>query len=88
MAKDDGGSAFPTDYKMDCPECKTSVIGTTSHSGMSLRDWFAGQAIVGLLTTCANPRVKEESITDELVATTAYELADAMLKEREKACGS
>lgn len=38
--KNDGGSAFPTAYH----DCASSF-----DLGMSLRDWFAGQALAGLM---------------------------------------
>lgn len=59
----DGGAAFPSgDYH--------------PVKGMTLRDWFAGQVLVGLITS---PR---DSIytTEEL----AYIVADRMLKARGK----
>lgn len=43
--------------------------------GMSLRDWFAGQALVGLLA-----KYGEEGKT----VLIAYGIADDMLAEREK----
>ena len=50
--------------------------------GMSLRDWFAGQALAGML---ANPNV---SPLDEsrylIVVDRAYLVADMMLPERQK----
>ena len=52
--------------------------------GMSLRDWFAGMAMQGLLASLANPRLNERAVVDSLIAETAYEIADAMLKERDK----
>lgn len=58
---------------------------TRDHSlGMTLRDYFAGQALVGQLA--ANPTVPGLS-PDQLrtvVALNAYEYADAMLRAREK----
>jgi len=45
--------------------------------GMTLRDYFAAKAMQGLL---ANPDVKHI----DFVAPTAYTMADAMMKEREK----
>jgi hypothetical protein len=42
--------------------------------GMTLRDYFAGQIIVGLLT---------QGYTNEVVIS-SYELADALLIERQK----
>lgn len=62
-AKNDGGGAFPV-------ECNGYV-----QPGMTLRDWFAGQAIAWL--TCP-PR------DFAFMAREAYLLADAMLKERDK----
>jgi len=42
---------------------------------IALRDWFAGLAMASLLGTKGG--------FDECVATSAYEMADAMLKARE-----
>lgn len=64
----DGGYAFP-------------VPGTERNYpefGMSLRDWFAGQALAGL---CANPNNHN---IQEVCARIAYAQADAMLAERQK----
>lgn len=74
----DGGAAFP-------------AVGLPRHSdyenarGMSLRDWFAGQALAGLLA--ADPaRHIPNGITPEearrTLANEAYVIADAMLEER------
>lgn len=49
------------------------------HSGMSLRDWFAGQALVGMCA-CSEVILK----TNDDYAAMAYKLADAMLKARRK----
>ena len=66
---DDGGPAFP----------RTLVTndGTSSiaYRGMSLRDYFAGQALVGML---GNPMYDENSSAN--VAQQAVVQADAMLK--------
>lgn len=48
-------------------------------NGMSLRDYFAGQALHGLVTSHG---LWEGSPTG--ASETAYKFADAMLKEREK----
>lgn len=50
--------------------------------GMSLRDWFAGQALIAVGVMQANPRAAGG--TAEQFARTAYEFADALLKERSK----
>jgi hypothetical protein len=51
--------------------------------GMSLRDWFAGMAMQGML---ANPNQDYAPLTtksQEAVVSGAYEIADAMLAARE-----
>jgi hypothetical protein len=68
----DGGPAFPN---MDDAEFESgSHSPVLTHGGMSLRDWFAGQALAGL---------SEEPLGIN-TAKWAYELADAMLAERAK----
>lgn len=48
-----------------------------SNPGMSLRDWFAGQALSGCIT---KPDAYSEHHN---IAIEAYEIADAMMKARE-----
>ncbi len=65
-----GGSAFPV------PESNYISDGTYSNPGMSKRDWFAGQALIGILT-----RGELGGINGSKgVAKRAYEIADAMLE--------
>ena len=62
-----GGPAFP---------CPTISIG--QHQGMTLRDYFAGQALASINLGIG--------VTDDFYSRTAkhcYALADAMLKARE-----
>ena len=47
-------------------------------SGMTLRDYFAAQAMQGLLSDGVG------SLSDEELADWAYKLADAMMKARDK----
>jgi hypothetical protein len=49
--------------------------------GMSLRDWFAGQAMVGWLAGAPNTDI--DMATKRICALNCYELADAMLKARD-----
>lgn len=53
---------------------KTGVV-LGEGQGMTLRDWFAGQVIMGI---CANPNCNPR----EDLAGAAYEQADAMLAAR------
>jgi len=85
--KEVGGPAFPQSSRpvYRATEQGTEVVCT----GMTLRDWFAGQALVGM---CANlddalraHRNKEPDIrVDVLVSELAYAIAGKMLKERSK----
>ena len=47
--------------------------------GMTLRDWFAGQALMGLLA-CGEHNEHTSSVT----AAASYQMADAMLAAREE----
>jgi len=72
MKKNDGGPAFPRS-------------GDSFHSaveGMSLRDWFAGQVLTGLMATAAE--MTHASRKPDVIATDCYKIADAMIAEREK----
>ena len=68
--QDDGGHAFPI---------VAPVEFQFAEPGMSLRDWFAGQALNGL---CAAPDIKDPR--PEQMARYAYNYADEMIAEREK----
>jgi len=46
--------------------------------GMSLRDWFAGQAVVGLLAQT------DKALPADTFAQNAYTVADAMLEARKQ----
>lgn len=69
---DDGGPAFPVLGKMSDGE------PYAQHEGMTLRDWFAGQALAGML---AHPTTNP-GMTWDVYAEEAYYMADAMLKAR------
>jgi hypothetical protein len=75
---DNGGPAFPH-MKRPRPELGAGVSETITDGGMSLRDWFAGQALAGIsghhgfVLGTHYPRLRAEN---------AYLLADAMLEAR------
>lgn len=52
--------------------------------GMSLRDYFAAQALTGMLAYSINNAYNQSNGTVEDIAQGAYRFADAMLAEREK----
>lgn len=49
----------------------------TGSSGMTLRDYFAAHAMQGLISA-----KRTESINDELLALSAWQIADEMLVQR------
>jgi len=79
----DGHAAFPY------PENTNS----SPHPGMSLRQWYAGQALAGICATMHDDplevlpgKTPEEALKDfwEAVAKTTFLIADAMLAESAK----
>ena len=62
---DTGGTAFP--------------VPDISEPGMSIRDWFAGQALQGYIAA-------NLAAGDTLIAQWSYAVADSMRKERNKPC--
>jgi hypothetical protein len=64
-----GGPAYPTERRGDL----------SISPGMTLRDWFAGQALAGAINTALPPRV---------LAYKAYDLADAMIAARDNKDGA
>lgn len=55
-------------------------------SGMTLRDWFAGQAFGELIQLVAKGSldVEGDETNGQVVARSAYQFADAMLTERKR----
>ena len=87
-AKNDGGPAFPYEQH----ETQDGTWNQTTERGMSLRDYFAGQALVGLVSHKAHKLSKDypdhidappQDALDYDCALDAYALADAMLAARE-----
>lgn len=82
MSTNNGGAAFPQldvisgerDGHGDLIEPFTSISG-----GMSLRDWFAGQAVVAMAARFTTDN--SAGLAD--LAERTYQVADAMLKARE-----
>jgi len=80
----DGGPAFPVaDYDHQTFAPKNIEETRRLLSGMSLRDYFAAKVL---------PSIYGDSLGGpdwrDAVADAAYQLADAMLKAREKGAGS
>lgn len=81
--KNDGGCAFPFE------ERTTNGQVLQNHFGMSLRDYFAGQALAAIISTPsdANPVGSAAAAyggdPTGHISSMAYELADAMLAARD-----
>lgn len=71
-----GGPAFPGVQYI-------SMNGKQNPEGMTLRDYFAAQAMKGMLS---NPKLEKQIIQNgqSWIETSAYAWADGMLKVREQ----
>ena len=65
------------------PAFPTAEPGNPDKWGMDLRDYFAGQALNGWLATYPEDSL-EERVDTKVIATFAFQLADAMMEERKK----
>ena len=73
----DGGPAFPTQH----------MANASTVNGMTLRDWFAGQALAGMLVNGFMPTQAFQNFSDSQgvpydYTKGAYDIADAMLAAR------
>jgi len=66
----DGGAAFPI---------HPGVLVAGKYSGMTLRDWFAGQALQGRAHRLNSPFDHRD-----ILASDCYAIADAMIKARKE----
>lgn len=72
MPRTDGGPAFPATLD------ESGIV----LPGMTLRDYFAARALTGVINSESSAGTTLYS--PSVVASQVYELADAMLKERER----
>jgi hypothetical protein len=73
--KDDGGPAFPAQFV-------TAQNTVELQAGMTLRDWFGGMALQGLIAGCYAGNNIGFTVDGNVCA--AYEYADAMIAARKK----
>lgn len=83
MSERDGGPAFP----------EAIAVGPAGDvypgfSGMSLRDWFAGQAVVACIQKCVPQECDTGENMEQMFARKAFLVADAMLAARAAAKGA
>lgn len=77
MIKQTGGPAFPIPLQPG-----QGWQGMAPCDGMTLRDYFAAKAMQGMLA-CSNLDAKLKADAG-LIATSAYQFADSMLKARQQ----
>lgn len=82
----DGGPAFPTaeraytSLKRGDGEGKPIELAINeihAQPGMTLRQWYAGQALAGIM---ANPHIDPQIVGQTIAAYWAFQHADAMIK--------
>jgi len=81
----DGGAAFPRRPVLELVERDGEVRKewVKGQDGMSLRDWFAGQALAGWMASTP----ESLAVNEHEYATLAYVLADEMLEARKGRIG-
>ena len=87
MTTNDGGPAFPApgDSIRHTHNANGEVLWRPDvYAGMSLRDWFAGQALVGMMVDPPALDNPQGGAWTTAYARDCYRLADAMLAERAK----
>jgi hypothetical protein len=82
MSERDGGPAFP----------EAIAVGPAGDvypgfSGMTLRDWFAGQALAACIQKCVPQECNTGENMEQMFARKAFLVADAMLAARAAAKG-
>lgn len=80
----DGGAAFPT---LEMLDNEGRVVQYAKDTGMTLRDYFAGQCLAGFQEACTDDTPDGKwtfGPTYEDLAKSCYRQADAMLAERLK----
>ena len=82
-AKNNGGPAFPFHFK------DPTRSEDLTHQGMSLEDWFAGQALKGIVGSPAAMKVIDEAASQKdlpatiMASLVAYDFGSAMVKVKE-----
>ena len=73
--------AFPRPFSLDTREAFDDSIAHPAHTGITIQDYFAAKAMQGAISGCA---ARGEVIMYSDLAGLSYEMADAMLKARQK----
>ena len=87
---DEGGPVFP-DPMRGAPQSISNQGPGTLPTGLTLRDYFAGQALMAMLSgvePCLDGCDCKSHIPDSRYAEEAYDVADAMIAHRKLAKGA
>jgi hypothetical protein len=82
MPNPDDEAAFP--FEFDHRDEADGPIERMSHPGMSLRDYFAAQALIAISGRWRGTVSDIDKSGGQLSAKIAYRLADAMLEARKR----
>lgn len=82
-ARNDGGPVSSPVYTDHNPPAFPRTYSAAGHNGMTLRDWFAGQA----LPQVQRAGQEHATVTRDDIAVEAYRMADALLAARAKPDG-
>lgn len=89
MTAKDGGPAFPRSAFAPEGVRSEDCCITDAQDGMSLRDYFAGQALAGFISGGAIGHItgdldQSNATAEKTIAFSAYRFADAMVAARDK----
>ncbi len=78
----DGGPAFP--FGENRYDGGNHYLGKQYAPGMTLRDYFAGQVVAGMMANATTPFAADVAECDPReIADAVFEIADAMIAARE-----
>lgn len=78
-----GGPAYPVRHAEENVHTGQVTFHQYAAPGMTLRDYFAGQALAGYLATYGDHPHPAQKGKCDVVAADAYAMADAMLRARQ-----
>lgn len=78
-AVNDGGPAFPSAGEM--VDYKARTVSQIGHTGMSLRDYFAGQALAGSVATYRSGEFEDNP---RELAEVCYMYAEYMVEQKRR----
>ena len=83
MSIRDGGAAFPSEGGHRIA-VGNDIRKTLPSQGMSLRDYFAAQALTGMIAGAMSDGSNFNEYDAPIIAEAAYQMADALLIARNK----